>query len=81
MADETYESNPLLESIVEVLREGQQKGVINTRYRTAMLVHLINTTAQMAFVDWIYQGKKSNLTEVLPVVFEIIWNAIGQDNV
>lgn len=77
MADETYEANPLLEIILEILREGQSDGVIDTSIRTAMCVHLIVNTTAWAFTDWIYQGKERKLTDELQPVFEVIWRAVG----
>jgi len=79
MADEAYESNPLLEIILEILRDGQKKEVIDSRIRTSLCVNLIVTTTSWAFIDWIYKGKQRKLTDDLPVMFEVIWRAIGRD--
>lgn len=78
MADEAYESNPLLEIILEILRDGQAKGTINSKIRTSLCVNLIATTTSWAFIDWIYKGKGRKLTDDLPIVFEVIWRAIGR---
>lgn len=77
MADEAYEANPLLEIILEILRDGQAKGMINSKIRTSLCVNLIVTTTSWAFIDWIYRGKERKLTDDLPSVYEVIWRAIG----
>jgi len=77
MADKTYESNPLLEIILEILREGQARGVIDTRIRTSMCVNLITFTTSWAFIDWIYRGKGKALIDELEPVFEVVWRAVG----
>lgn len=77
MADETYEENPLLEIILEILREGQAQGAIDSGIRTAMSVHMIVTTSSWSFIDWIYRGKERKLTDELQPVFNVIWRAIG----
>lgn len=80
MADAAYESNPLLEVILEILREGQARGDIDAGIRTALCVNLIVTTTSWAFIDWIYRGKERKLTDDLPQVFEVIWRAVGAAN-
>jgi len=79
LADEAYEANPLLEIILEILREGQASGSIDTSIRTAMCVHLIANTTAWAFIDWIYQGKERRLTDQLQPVFDVIWRAVGSE--
>lgn len=78
LADETYEENPLLEIILEILREGQAQGVIDPGIRTALCVNLITSTTSWSFIDWIYRGKERRLTDELQLVFEVIWRAIGK---
>ncbi len=77
MADEAYEANPLLEIILEILREGQAKGVIDSSIRTALCVHLIVSSTSWAFIDWVYRGKERRLTDELQPIFEVIWRAVG----
>ncbi len=77
MADETYEANPLLEIILEILREGQARGVIDSSIRTALCVNLITSTTSWAFIDWIYQGQERGLTNELDPIFEVIWRAVA----
>ena len=79
MADKAYETNPLLEIILEILREGQARGVIDPGIRTALSVHLIVSTTSWAFVDWIYRGKERDLIDELEPIFEVIWRAVGEN--
>ena len=77
MADKTYVTNPLLEIILEILREGQARGVIDPRIRTSLCVNLITSTTSWAFIDWIYRGKERGLTDELEPIFEVVWRAVA----
>ncbi len=77
MADTAYEANPLLEIILEILREGQARGVIDPSIRTALCVNLIISTTSWAFIDWIYKGKERSLVDELEPIFEVVWRAVG----
>ncbi len=79
LADEAYEENPLLEIILEILREGQARGMIDSRIRTALCVNLITSTTSWAFINWIYREKEKRLTDELQPVFDVIWRAVGND--
>jgi len=80
MADKTYEANPLLEIILEILREGQVRGVIDSRIRTALCVNLITSTTSWAFIDWVYKGKERSLIDELGPIFEVVWRAVGRSS-
>jgi len=77
MADKAYEDNPLLEIILEILREGQARGTIDSDIRTALCVNLLVSTTSWAFIDWVYKGKGRRLTEELEPVFAVVWRAVG----
>ena len=77
MADKSYESNPLQEIILEILREGQTRGVVDSRMRTALSVNLIAFAISWAFIDWVYKGKERSLTAELEPIFEVVWRAVS----
>jgi AcrR family transcriptional regulator len=79
MADKTYESNSLLEIILEILQEGRARGVIDSNIRTSMCVNLITSTISWAFMDWIYKGKERSLVDELEPIFEFVWCAVGNN--
>jgi len=77
MTHDTYEKNRLLVVILDVLQEGQERGILNPDVRPGLLINFIIPLIHRLFNEWIYRGKKESLSSEAGVLFEMIWRAIS----
>lgn len=74
---ETYRQNPLMDVILEVLREGQQKGVLNPDVRPGLLLNFVVPMITRSFIEWVDRRQRDQLTGEANVIFEMCWRAIA----
>jgi len=77
MAHETYKQNRLMEIIINVLKEGQSKGIFNPDVRPGLLLNFIIPLINRSFNEWVYRGQKESLTSEADIIFEMILRAIS----
>jgi len=80
MAHETYKQNRLMDVIINVLKEGQTKGIFNPDVRPGLLLNFIIPLINRSFNEWVYRGQKESLTSEADVIFEMILRAISSPN-
>lgn len=76
MADETFQQKKMINLYLEVMRNGQRKGVLNNRVSAGILLDFMLGTVQRAFVMWVQRGEEGRLTDQANMLFEMIWRAI-----
>ena len=77
MKDETFKQEKMTGIFLQVLREGQEKGCLDPKFPTRVLLDIIHGMVGRAFTMWIYRGQKESLTSQEGLLFEMIWRAIA----
>ncbi len=77
MTHETYKQNRLMDVILNVLKEGQIKGIFNPDVRPGLLLNFIIPLINRSFNEWVYRGQKESLTSEADIIFEMILRAIS----
>jgi len=77
MADETFEQRRMMNLLINVLREGQQEGVLNNDVRAGTLLDFLMGFVQRSFFMWILRGKKESLAAQANVMFEMVWRGMA----
>ncbi len=78
MADRNFEQRRMMDLLISVLRDGQEKGVLNSRVRAGVLLDLMMGFVQRSFFMWIQRGKKGSLAEQANDLFEMVWQGMAQ---
>ena len=76
MADPTFAQKKMIGIFMEVLRQGQQEGILNSEVPAGMLLDVLHGLVQRTFFMWIYRGQKESLTKQANILFELLWRAI-----
>jgi len=76
MADRTFRQRPMIDLFLDVLRRGQQDGVLNPHVRTGILLDFILGIVQRSFCMWINRGQKEGLAAQANTPFDMLWRAI-----
>jgi len=77
MTDETYKQERMTEILLRVLREGQQKGVLDPGVPTLVLLDVMHAMVARTFTMWMYRGQKESLAAQASLLFEMVWRAIS----
>ena len=77
MADETFRQKKMINMYLDVLRKGQQEGVLNSEVRAGVLLDFMLGTVQRSFCMWVSRGRQESLSGQSNVLFEMIWRAIS----
>jgi AcrR family transcriptional regulator len=76
MVDETFAQPRMMSLMIDVLRQGQQEGVLNPDVRAGVLLDFLMGFVQRSFFMWILRGKKENLADQANVMFEMVWQGM-----
>ncbi len=76
MADRTFRQKRMVNLYLEVLKKGQNEGILNADVRAGILLDFMLGTVQRSFVMWVSRGQKESLTGQAQVLFDMIWRAI-----
>lgn len=76
MADETFKQRRMMNLLINVLREGQKEGILNSEVRAGTLLDFLMGFVQRSFFMWILRGKKESLTGQANVMFEMVWRGM-----
>jgi len=77
MADETFQQRKMIGLLVDVLRQGQKEGVLNSQVRAGTLLDFIMGFVQRSFFMWILRGQKESLAEQADTLFEMVWQGMA----
>lgn len=76
MVDETFAQPRMMSLMIDVLRQGQEEGVLNPDVRAGILLDFLMGFVQRSFFMWILRGKKENLADQANVMFEMVWQGM-----
>jgi AcrR family transcriptional regulator len=77
MADESFQQKKMIHLYLDVLRRGQQEGVLVDTVRAGVLLDFMLGFVQRTFFMWISRGQQEGLAAQSNVFFELIWRAIA----
>ncbi|MGB3213048.1 MAG: TetR/AcrR family transcriptional regulator [Desulforhopalus sp.] len=77
MTDESFDQKKRVDLIIEVLKSGQQQGVINPHVRAGSLLDFMLGFIQRTFFMWIIRGKQGRLVENANDLFEMVWQGMA----
>jgi AcrR family transcriptional regulator len=77
MADKTFEQKKMIDLYLEVLKKGQEQGILNPRVRSGILLDIMLGLVQRSFFMWVQRGCKESLAAQSNVLFDMIWRAIS----
>ena len=80
MADETFEQRRMMDLLIDVLRQGQEEGILNNEVRAGTLLDFLMGFVQRSFFMWILRGKKESLAGQANVMFEMVWRGMANPN-
>lgn len=78
MADKNFEQRRMMNLMVDVLRQGQEEGILNNKVRAGVLLDFIMGFVQRSFFMWIQRGKKESLAGQANELFEMVWQGMAQ---
>lgn len=78
MADETYKQEKMFNIFLDVIRQGQKDGILNTKVRAGTLIDFMYGLIHRCFTMWLYRGQKESLARNTNMLFEIIWRGISK---
>jgi len=76
MADESFEQHRMFNLLMDVLRQGQEEGVLNPDVDTRILLDFMLGFVQRSFIMWIQRGQKESLADQTVIMFEMIWRGM-----
>ena len=73
MEDKTFQQKKLFHVFFDVLRQGQEAGLLNSNVRPGVLIDLMYGLVIRTFYMWEYSNRKGSLTEHTDQLFEMVW--------
>lgn len=77
MADKTYKQKKMFDIFLDVIRQGQNEGILNPHVRAGTLIDLMYGFIHRHFTMWLYRGRKESLVGNNNVLFEMLWRGIS----
>ena len=77
MTDESFEQHRMFNLLMDVLRQGQEEGVLNGDVDTRILLDFMLGFVQRSFIMWVQRGQKDSLAEQTDIMFEMVWRGIA----
>ena len=77
MTDESFDQKKRVKLIIDVLKRGQQQGIINPNVRAGSLLDFMLGFIQRTFFMWIIRGKQGSLVEDAHNLFEMVWQGMA----
>ena len=77
MADETFQQKKMIHLYLDVLRKGQQAGILNSKVRAGVLLDFMLGLVQRSFFMWISRGQREGLAVQANILFEMVWQGIS----
>jgi AcrR family transcriptional regulator len=76
MADDSFDQKRRVDLIINVLKIGQQQGIINPHVRAGSLLDFMLGFIQRTFFMWIIRGKQESLAVEANSLFEMVWQGM-----
>lgn len=80
MADETFDQKKRVGLIIDVLKAGQQAGLLNPNIRAGAMLDFMLGFIQRTFFMWVIRGKQEKLAENANDLFEMVWQGMLNPN-
>ena len=77
MTDESFDQKKRVKLIIDVLKKGQQQGIINPNVRAGSLLDFMLGFIQRIFFMWIIRGKQESLVKDAHSLFEMVWQGMA----
>jgi AcrR family transcriptional regulator len=77
MTDESFDQKKRVDLIINVLKKGQQQGIINPNVRAGALLDFMLGFIQRSFFMWIIRGKQDSLVGEAHSLFEMVWQGMA----
>lgn len=81
MADETFEQKRMFGLLMEVLKQGQQEGLLNSEVQDRILLDFMMGFVQRSFFMWVQRGQSESLVQQANAMFEMVWRGLVKDQV
>ena len=76
MADETFQQKKMVHLYLDVLKKGQEEGILNSKVRAGILLDFMLGLVQRTFVMWEQRGQTGGLAVQANTLFEMVWRGI-----
>lgn len=76
MNDDTFKQKKMINLYLEVLKKGQDQGVLNPDVRAGVLLDFMLGMVQRSFAMWIQRGCQESLAAQSSALFDMIWRGI-----
>ena len=76
MSDESFEQHRMFNLLMDVLRQGQEEGVLNSNVDTRILLDFMLGFVQRSFIMWVQRGQKDSLADQTDTMFDMIWRGM-----
>ncbi|BDD89464.1 TetR/AcrR family transcriptional regulator [Desulfofustis limnaeus] len=76
MDDQTFAQPRMMGLMIDVLRQGQQEGILNPQVRAGTLLDFLMGFVQRSFFMWILRGQKESLAAQANTMFEMVWRGM-----
>jgi len=77
MSDSSFDQPRMMTLMIDVLRQGQEEGVLNPNVRAGTLLDFLMGFVQRSFFMWILRGKNDSLSEQANTMFEMVWQGMA----
>jgi AcrR family transcriptional regulator len=77
MVDETFAQPRMMSLMIDVLRQGQEEGILNPEVRAGILLDFLMGFVHRSFFMWILRGKKESLSDQANLMFEMVWQGMA----
>lgn len=76
MSDESFEQRRMFNLLMDVLRQGQDEGILNSTVDTRVLLDFMLGFVQRSFIMWVQRGQKESLAGQTDIMFDMVWRGI-----
>jgi len=76
MADKTFEQQRMIHLYLDVLKKGQERGILNPNVRASVLLDFMLGMVQRTFTMWVQRGQTESLAGQAGVIFDMLWRGM-----
>ncbi|PIE56921.1 MAG: TetR family transcriptional regulator [Desulfobulbus propionicus] len=76
MTDESFDQKRRVSLIIEVIKKGQQQGILNPHVRARSHLDFLLGYIQRTFFMWVIRGRKESLADEANTLFEMVWQGM-----
>jgi AcrR family transcriptional regulator len=76
MNDKTFQQKKMIHLYLDVLKKGQEQGILNPKVRAGVLLDFMLGLVQRSFFMWNQRGCREGLASQANVLFEMVWRGM-----